>query len=120
MGLVMLDPMNLDRGTIDPEHTGDGVLDGRETASCPESARRIRRHPKTVPCLLEKTRPRIARHRQSFSLARQRPRGIDHVAQRLGGKSGAMLDAVEALFLGGGNQLPVGYKCRTRIAVIGI
>jgi len=61
MRLVMLDPIHIDRIAIISERIGNSLLNGRKGALRFQSARGIRRHPETEPCLPEKTRPWIAR-----------------------------------------------------------
>jgi hypothetical protein len=81
---------------LDSKCLRDAIRDGLESVLREHAVQRSTRHLKRVSRLVEQPRPRIARHREDASLAR-RPRHFHHVSQCVLRKSGAVLDAVEAL-----------------------
>src|SRR5579864_2206872 len=115
---MMLNAIDFELKVFGSKHPRRSLLDGRESGLRPQPIRSVARHLQTLPCLLKKARPWIARHRQRVHLARPRARGFDHVPQSLSGEAGAMFDAIEALFFSRSDQSPVADKRRTRISMI--
>ncbi len=86
-----------------------------------ETILRLTKHAETRRCvqnLLVQVRRRIARDADVVHVLESHAGGIEAVTDRLFGKTRAVLDAIEALFFGGGDQSAVFDDCRRSIAVI--
>jgi hypothetical protein len=118
MRLVMLDAMNLNLPSITSKSRRYRVFDCGKGALRTKPAHSIGRHSQPVPCLTEKARPGITRHGNDPNLGRLCSRGVNHVTERVGGETGAMLNTVETFLLCRGQQLAINDGRRAGIAVI--
>lgn len=118
MRLVMLDAMNLKLPMITSESRRYRIFDCGKGALRTKPAHSIRRHSQPVPCLTEQARPWIAGDGHRADVLRLCSRGVNHVTERVGGETGAMLNTVETFLLCRGQQLAINDGRRAGIAVI--
>ena len=103
------------------EGTCELVFHVTHSRSVRETILRLAKHTWTrsrVENLLMQVRRRIARDADVVHVLEPYVRCFETVTDRLLGETRAMFDAIEALFLGGGDQSAVFDDCRRSIAVI--
>ncbi len=118
MRAMMLDAAHRNRALAGSERARGLRADRRKARLHAQPLARGRRHLQRVPRLAHDARPRIARDGQDVDIARRCACGRQDVLQGLGGKAGGVLDAVEALLFGGGDQPAIDDSGRARVAVI--
>lgn len=107
---------------------GEPVADGAEQAAAvlrlhagTVAARQtLRGARRGVQNLLVQVRRRVARDADVVDVLDRDARGLQAVADRLHGKAGAVLEAVETLLLGGSDELSVAHNGGGGVAVIGV